>query len=281
MIPSASIPSCSVCSGRRPFARQSAKWPISAANWSTGSNVRVGRLPVAQGDGQRGPVAVQRAALADRREALRHGRRVVGPARGHLAHHPVVEADEHLRRVLALHEREPVRREHRGDLGGRAAGQVQQQVGRVVAGVDQLAPAARRRVRAPAHVRGVEGVEEAVGRADLVDAADRAGREHRLRLGDGGEEELVVGAHERDPRRGDGVAHLGRLRRGQAQGLLAQDVPPGGGRGDHGVAVQVMRQADVDRVDVGLGDQRAEVVVRAWRRAAARGARRSPGRRPR
>ena len=53
---------------------------------------------------------------------------------------------------------------------GVAAGEVEQQVRRVVARVDELAAAAGLRARAPAHVRGVEVVVEAVGRPDLVDA---------------------------------------------------------------------------------------------------------------
>src|SRR5204862_313960 len=97
---------------------------------------------------------------------------------------------------------------------------------------------------------GVEVVEEAVVRPHLVHAADLAGLEHLPRPGHRRQEQLVVGAHQRD-----GVARHRRLDvaclfRAEAERLLAQDVLAVVGRGDDRVAVQVMGQADVDRVDV-------------------------------
>src|SRR5690554_4022098 len=69
-------------------------------------------------------VTVERPEFADGRESLGVGRGAVRPARGDGADHAVIEANEYLGRVLALHELQPVGAEHRGDLGRRTAGEV-------------------------------------------------------------------------------------------------------------------------------------------------------------
>src|SRR5699024_8678740 len=91
--------------------------------------------------------------------------------------------------------------------------------------------------------------------------AELAGVDDRLRLGDRRHEQLVVGAHQGDARLLDGVAHLHRLLGAQAQRLLAQDVLAGLGGGHDRGAVQVVRQADVHRVDLRILDQLEEVGV--------------------
>lgn len=113
----------------------------------------------------------------------------------------------------------------------------------------------------PAHVRRVEVVVEGVGGAHLVHPADRPGVDQLLGLRDGRQEQLVVGAHEGDTGLLDGGGDLHGLLRCQAERLLAQDVLAGARGGDDRVLVQVMRQADVDGVDVCLRQHRGVVGV--------------------
>ena len=61
----------------------------------------------------------------------------------------------------------------------------------------------------------------------------------------------------------DGGDHgVGLLER-ERHRLLAQDVLAGHGGGDHAVGVQVGGQADVDHVDLRIGQEGSPVVIRA------------------
>src|SRR5690625_1656796 len=100
---------------------------------------------------QGGAVGAERTFLADHGEAVGAGGGHVGPGGDHLAHRAVVETHQHLRGVLSLHELQAMGREHREGADRDGAGQMQHQVGGVVAGVDQLAAARGRRIGAPAH----------------------------------------------------------------------------------------------------------------------------------
>ena len=81
----------------------------------------------------------------------------------------------------------------------------------------------------------------------------------------------------------DRPLHLDGLLRGEAERLLAQDVLAGLGRRDDRVGVQVVRQADVDGVEVCLGDHLPIVGVRRGAELGRRvaGPSRSRRRRPR
>ena len=149
----------------------------------------------------------------------------------------------------------------------------------MVAGIDQLATAARRAVRPPAHVGRIEVVEEAVGRAGLVDGPEDALLEQLAGRRDRRHEQLVVRAHEGDAGGGHRSSDLARLLDRQAQRLLAQDVHAGRRRGDDGVGVEVVGQADVDRVDH-RGGQHLAVVEEDPGATGALGhrSRRAPGR---
>ena len=106
---------------------------------------------------------------------------------------------------------------------------------------------------------GIEVVVEAVRRPGLVHLAQDALLEQLTGGDDGWQEELIVGAHERDARVRHRPLHPVRLRQGQAERLLAEDMLAGLGRGDDRVRVEVMRQADIDRVDEGRREHLAVV----------------------
>ena len=69
--------------------------------------------------------------------------------------------------------------------------------------------------------------------------------------------------HQQDARLPAGVDHPLRLGRGHRERLLAQDVLAGPGRRDRPLGVEVVRQRDVDGVDVRVGQQRLVRAVRA------------------
>src|SRR5207253_1898465 len=112
------------------------------------------------------------------------------------------------------------------------AGEIEQAIGRVIAGVDELSAALSFEVRAPTSFEWISAVAagaEAVLAAQPEDASDLAGVDHALGFLDDGHEELVVRGHVRDA----GLTHgggdlVGFLDRG-AHRLFTQDVLPRGG----------------------------------------------------
>src|SRR5687768_509092 len=194
------------------------------------------------------------SALADHVDLVGAVRVGEGPAREDLADRAVFEADADGGGVFAF-DRLDEATKRSTNLDGATAGEIEQPVGRVVAGVDQLPAALRLQIGAP---RAGEGARtraagaEAVLAAQPQDAADLAGVDHALRFLYDGHEQLIVRGHVRHARPFDGVADPVGLVEARAHRLLAEDVLPGGGGVDDRRAVQVVRQADVDGVDVAL-----------------------------
>ncbi len=100
---------------------------------------------------------------------------------------------------------------------------------------------------------------EAIDRPQHVEVAQMS----LVQKGAGGldrrQEELIVGAHHDDSVALDRARDVGRLLQSQAQRLLSQDVFARFGGGDDGVAMKVMRQRDVHRIEVGLSQHGAIV----------------------
>ena len=92
-------------------------------------------------------------------------------------------------------------------------------------------------------------------RAVVKDAAEPAFVDELLGERDGRHAAVVVPHRVRHARLLDGGDHLLPLGRVHRQRLLAEDHLAGLGRGDRDVVVQVVRHADVDRVDVRALDQ--------------------------
>jgi len=105
----------------------------------------------------------------------------------------------------------------------------------------------------------VEVREPALHRAEL---ADPTGADELAYSLPRGVEAVHESLHQPDASSGAGVDHLLRLSCVQRQRLLAQDVLAGPGRRDRPLGVEVVRQRDVDRVDLVVGQQ---VLVRAMR----------------
>ena len=134
------------------------------------------------------------------------------------------------------------------------------------AGVEHFAAAHPRRIGSPgegalAHGEVTSGRQgkaamlEALDRAQVVGLAEHARLEQPPRFDQRRLEELVVAHHEDDARLVEHVADLlGVLKRG-AERLLAEDCLAGAGRVDDRVRVEMMRQADVDRLHVRIGQQ--------------------------
>ena len=139
---------------------------------------------------------------------------------------------------------------------------MQHQVRRVVAGVDQLAATASGSVCAPAHVLRVEVVVEAVGGVNLVDLAENTLIEQLLGSGHRGQIELIVGTHQGHTRGAHRPLHRGGLLNSEAERLFTQNVLACFSSGHDGLGVQVVRQADVDGVEVSLADHLPKVGVR-------------------
>lgn len=74
---------------------------------------------------------------------------------------PIVKTDQHLSRVFPFHEAQPVPRQQGSGLGRRTTREVQHEIGRVVAGVHELAAATGGGTRPPTHVLRVKVVVEA------------------------------------------------------------------------------------------------------------------------
>ncbi|CAM5343407.1 hypothetical protein SVIOM342S_09166 [Streptomyces violaceorubidus] len=127
-----------------------------------------------------------------------------------------------------------------------------------------------------------------VGHPQVPKPADAALRHHPPGQR-GGRHPAVVEADHRQlparPGRLGGAGHLLRLLDGVGERLLAQDVFPGGERGQRDLGVAVAGGADVDEVDVVPFDQgppsRVSVLAQPCRSAARRGRRRRPARRSR
>ena len=139
------------------------------------------------------------------------------------------------------------------------AEQVQGQVEPVHAGVGQEAAAGQVGGVTPATPQR----PHAQAQPDEHGPADRAGIDEPLGLGVRGVEDLVVGHAEGHARGGRGVDQLLAFRHADRQRFLHQHVLAGPDRFQGHGEVQVVRQADADRADLGVGDQLAGVPVAA------------------
>ena len=152
---------------------------------------------------------------------------------------------------------------------GLAAEQHPRQVDRVAADVEQRSAAVRRGCCgccAGSSLKYENQLWTALSRPIRPDATSSHGRHPRR----------MVAVHERlhehgrrRPRRPSTIRSRVGGRHGQR--LLAQDVLAGPSRGDRPLGVEVVRQRDVDRVDVGVGEER---LVRAVGASGCRAARR-------
>src|SRR5215218_4924842 len=136
------------------------------------------------------------------------------------------------------------------------------QIGRVVARVHQFAATTGGSGCAPTHVLRVEVVVEGVGDPNLVHGAENALIEQLSCCAHRRQEELVVSAHQGDAGCTDRLLYLVCLLNRQTERFLAQDVLSGLSSGHYGLGVQVVRQADVDGVEVCLEDHLPKVGVR-------------------
>ena len=91
--------------------------------------------------------------------------------------------------------------------------------------------------------------------AVVVDAAELAAVDHLLDEGDGGHAAVVVADEVGDAGLLDGGDHLLAFGGGAGEGLFGDDGLAGLGGGDGDLGVEVVRDADVDEVDVGAGDR--------------------------
>src|SRR5438132_8548993 len=137
-----------------------------------------------------------------------------------------------------------------GDPDRRVVDEMEQKVVRVVTSVYELATTAGRASRSPAECLFVELEREDIGGASGVHLAQPALANHLTRRADRGKVQLIVGAHQRDPGGRYGTSHGGGLFQRQAKRLLAKDVLARRRRRDDRILVQVMRQADVDRINI-------------------------------
>jgi len=109
---------------------------------------------------------------------------------------------------------------------------------------------------------GVEVVVKAVGGADFIDSPEHALVQQLLSLRHCRQVELVVGAHQRHARCTDSRPHLVGLLHSQAERLFTQDVFACLSSSHDCLGVEMVRQADVDGVELGLQDHLPEVGVR-------------------
>ena len=163
------------------------------------------------------------------------------PAQGQSLHRITVDG--------AVHEGR-----HRGDRGA------QQVLGHVdaVQHVHQHATAGRRGIVSP--LRAISGCPGGVDDPEHVhphraDLAEFPRIDDRLQGNDLGEEHVVVHHGQRHPGFRGGGDHRGRVGRDRRNRLLAQHVLARGGRSEHQIAMQMLRRAHVDHVDVGTGQQ--------------------------
>jgi hypothetical protein len=136
----------------------------------------------------------------------------------------------------------------------RRAGEVQQPIRGVIAGIDQLSAALRLEVRAPGTFEGAGALAagaEAVLAAQPHDAPDFAGVDHSLGFLDDGHEQLVVAGHVRHAGFADRACDLIGLGERHAHGFFAEDVLARRRGIQDGRRVQVVRQADIDGIDFG------------------------------
>ena len=202
--------------------------------------------------------------------------------------------------VVKLLDREAVH--HRRDLDRPVVGERQQAIGRVPAGIDHLAAAHPLRIGAPGPgalaTAQLDAARRRLAKPRFCTAsmerndewpAQRPGGQQAARLDQARLEELVVRRHED----GAGLLERGpdrdRVLQRRAERFFAEDRLAGPRRGDDGLGVQVVRQADVDRVEIGFSQHRCEIGIgrhlavaeRRWRDAAPAPATRRRRRPPR
>jgi hypothetical protein len=98
-----------------------------------------------------------------------------------------------------------------------------------------------------------------VAGAVMINPADGAFIDHLLGLGDGGDAAVIVADHVDDLGLFDRGDHLFGLLDGEGEGLFAQDMFAGAGRGDGDLGMGIVGRGDVHDIDVGGIDDVAPV----------------------
>src|SRR2546421_5057143 len=126
----------------------------------------------------------------------------------------------------------------------------------MVSRINQLTAAHRLAPAAPGRPRHIPPMPEGVCGADLIDTAKRSRVEQFFGPAYRRQIELVVGTHQRHTTRGYRRPDSRRLVERQAERLLAQDVLSSLRSRKNRIPMQMMRQANINRVDLTLREQR-------------------------